>query len=134
MLAERDQTPLGMLLLMKYRNRISCDYGASDPQHKQLRVNHFLTWEAIQRGVREGYRDFDFGRTSVQNTGIMEYKNKWGASLSSIPYFFYPPLPSGSNATENHVSLKKSLVAALCRYAPDCVQEPIGKFCYLHLG
>jgi lipid II:glycine glycyltransferase (peptidoglycan interpeptide bridge formation enzyme) len=61
-------------------------FGASDERFQHLRGNNLVLWEAIRRLARQGIRELNFGRTSLDNEGLRRFKLGWGAEESRINY------------------------------------------------
>ncbi len=64
-------------------------YGASDKRYQHLRANNLVMWEAIREYCNKGYKTFCFGRTEIENKGLRQFKNGWGASERIIRYYRY---------------------------------------------
>jgi serine/alanine adding enzyme len=91
MLAASDLTVIAGALFLMFNDCIYYKYNASDPDYLTKKTpNHLLTWQAIEQGCLEGYRFFDFGRTSIHNEGLLRYKEMWGADSMDLTYFFFP--------------------------------------------
>lgn len=131
--AEKDHTTVGTLLLFKFKDRVSVDYGAFGAAFADMRPNHFLFWEAIQMACREGYKIFDFGRTHSEHHSLMEFKARWGTRTMDLPQFFYPKRLKDLTSQEAG-SVKYRLLHAVCQHAPGVAQKAIGEFCYRHMG
>jgi lipid II:glycine glycyltransferase (peptidoglycan interpeptide bridge formation enzyme) len=133
LLARKEDSCIGGLLAFKYKDRVSAEWAASDERYKNFSPNHILFWEAIKQACFEGYKVFDFGRTSKSNKGLMDFKNRWGTEVSDMYQLFFPMEVSRRLGGEEG-SWIKSLVSAACRNAPHCLQPAIGGFIYRHLG
>lgn len=64
-------------------------YGASHRKYLALRPNNLVMWEAIKWYGRQGYRQFDLGRSEHDNQGLNQFKNGWGAAATQIAYYHY---------------------------------------------
>jgi len=105
----------------RFRDTVYYKYNASDPDClKTFTPNHLLTWHGIETACREGYRYFDFGRTSVHNTGLVRYKEMWGAKTVDLPYYYYPKV-HGINANSENVPY--GWAKSLWKRMPDRVAE-----------
>jgi len=49
-----------------------------------------LFWKAIQEGKADGAREFDLGRSDVDNLGLNTFKERWGAARSQLTYWRHP--------------------------------------------
>jgi hypothetical protein len=70
-------------------------FGASDPAHLEHRPNHILLWTAIQDAVAARCR-FDMGRAAPEQTGLVEFKLRWGGQALPLAYDYWPT-PAGLN-------------------------------------
>lgn len=129
----KDSRRLAGLLLLKYKKRVSAEWSASDETFKQISPNQFLFWEAIKAARDKGFTFFDFGRTAQSNKGLIDFKNRWGATVSNM-YEIYFPQRYRKKANTDESSPIKRAISKICRVAPDFLQEPIGGFIYKHLG
>ncbi|MBU1713484.1 MAG: GNAT family N-acetyltransferase [Proteobacteria bacterium] len=121
------------LMIFRFRNRCSCEYLASEESFKNLNINHFVFWEAIKLACSEGYKIFDFGRTGINNEGLMTFKSHWGTSVMDLPQFYYPGnICSDLNCPEETFSYK--LIRQISKNVPDPVFQYMGNFLYKHLG
>jgi hypothetical protein len=94
--------------------------------------NHLLTWVCIQRACKAGYRYFDFGRTSPDNTGLMRYKEMCGAQPIDLPYYYYPQVMGATSKEGNGLSYK--VMTSVWRSLPDSVVEFIEPKIYKHMA
>lgn len=133
LLALKDERKIAGLLQFKFRDRVSVEFAVSDERYRNLSPNHFLFWEAIKLAHEEGYKIFDFGRTSPSNKNLMDFKRRWGTKVIDLPLFLYPP-EAADETVNREGTWKYRLVSKMCRSSPDSFQEAIGNFCYRHLG
>ena len=61
-----------------FRGRIEVPWASSIKDYKVLCPNHMLYWQAIQFAIENGFREFDFGR-STPGEGTYNFKKQWGA-------------------------------------------------------
>ncbi len=121
------------LIMFKFRNRCSWDYLASDASFQHLHTNYFILWEAIKLACSEGYKIFDFGRTGINNEGLMSFKSRWGTKVIDLPQFYYPEkICSSLNCPEESMSYK--IIRQISKNVPDPVFQYMGNFLYKHLG
>jgi len=133
LLALKEGAALAGIMLFKFKDRVSAEFAASDESFKDLSPNHFLFWEAIQMAHREGYRLFDFGRTSPDNHHLMDFKRRWGAEVIDLPEF-RSHVQLSDAAEHRGQGWKERLVETIVRRAPICAQELIGSSIYQHMG
>lgn len=132
LLAKRDKSYIAGIILLKFKDRVHFEFSASDDAHFNIGANQFLLWKAIEQAIEEGYKLFDFGRTSPSNEGLMTFKKRWGTDEREIPHFYFPPRKT--QTPQNEGSLGYRIMHKLCEITPRNLQQVIGDFCYRHLG
>ncbi|MCP4990674.1 MAG: GNAT family N-acetyltransferase [Colwellia sp.] len=132
-LAEHKRKTIAGIMLFKYKNRISAEYLVLDNKFLSLSPGHFLFWETIKSACEEGFKIFDFGRTSSANVSLMDFKKRWGTEVEDLPQFFYPK-ETVVDSIRVEQQWKYRMMKGICRHSPLCIQGVIGKFCYCHLG
>lgn len=111
---------IASILLLKYRDTVIYEYGASCPKMLGLKPNHFLLWEAIKRAKDGGHRIFDFGRTSNDNTGLTRFKERWGTERQRLAYYLVPHTSGATDIRDRKIpkiimnNTVKHLPAPLC--------------------
>ena len=65
-------------------------FGASDDRFEHTRANQLLMWTAIVMACARGCALFDFGRTSLGNAGLAEYKSRWGGVEAPLYHARFP--------------------------------------------
>lgn len=116
------------LLLLKYKDTVTYEYGASNPAMLSLRPSHYLLWESIRRSHQQGYKKFDFGRTSDDNRGLSEFKARWGTTREVLPYYYIPGAFGIASARNKGVS--KKLMYYSMRSLPHPLCNSLGGLLY----
>lgn len=132
-LAEKGSAVIGGLLVFRFKDRVSIEFAASDERFMDMSPNHFLFWETIKSAYESGYQIVDFGRTSPNNEGLMDFKRRWGTSMIDLPQFFCPNGVEEKFAAHEK-SWKYKLVNSICKSGPVFMQPGIDNFLYRHLG
>ena len=106
-------------------------YGASDKSHQHLRANNLVMWEAIKHYSAIGCKSFCFGRTELDNDGLMQFKRGWGGEERALSYYKYDmrreayvSCPSLLNGFHNRVF--SNLPVSFLKFS--------GSLLYRHLG
>jgi len=133
LLAFKGNEPVAGSILLKFKDRVSVEWMVSDSKYRDLSPNHYLFWQAMKSAWDEGFKIFDFGRTSRHNHPLMDFKARWGTKIVDLPNYYYP-ITLSEKLTEPESSQSYRLISTVCRKAPLCVTIPIGRFCYRHLG
>jgi len=85
-LAYHGKEPVAGAVFLHFARQSIYKYGASDETNQQLRANNLVMWRAIQRYAGEGFEILDFGRTSLGNAGLRQFKRSWGTAERMLSY------------------------------------------------
>ena len=131
-LASREGTPVAGILLLKFKDRVSAEYLVSDERFRDLSPNQLLVWNAIRRAHDQGYRVFDFGRTDATNTTLMDFKRRWGTTVSDLPIYCYPP--SHLAEMESPGARLRAALHWTVQHLPEEGDRWLGDLIYQHMG
>jgi FemAB-related protein (PEP-CTERM system-associated) len=70
--------PVAAGFLLGYKGNLEIPWASSIRDVSHLSMNMLLYWEVLRFAVQEGYRRFDFGRSS-KGSGTYRFKQQWGA-------------------------------------------------------
>jgi FemAB-related protein (PEP-CTERM system-associated) len=98
LLVRKDRTTIGGLIAVAFKDRLSVPWASCLKEHFALCPNMLLYWEAMRAACAEGFRWFDFGRSS-RDSGTYRFKSQWGAQEE--PLFWYT-IPVASSAVRPH--------------------------------
>jgi hypothetical protein len=73
-------------VFLHFGKHVIYKFGASDPNLRHLNCNHLLVWEAIRRYREDAFHSLDFGRTSLLNHGLRQFKLGFGPQESQLAY------------------------------------------------
>jgi hypothetical protein len=79
LLAHAGQRCVGGLLFFCWSRNLISKFAACLPEAVPLRAYVALYWRAIQLGLELGYRRLNWGTSSRNQTGLIEFKERWGA-------------------------------------------------------
>jgi len=133
----------GIVALASYNNKIIAGaiffhfkkqaifkFGGSDSNHHDLRPNNLVMWEAIKWYCRNEYNTFNFGRTELENKGLMQFKRGWGTTGKKINYYKYDLIK------DCYVN-NKSNIRSYCSFFkifPEPIFRITGNIFYRHIG
>ena len=118
-------------IYFKFGNEIIYKYGASDKKFQHLRANNLLMWEAIKWSADQGFAKLCFGRTELENKGLMQFKAGWGARAYKIYYYKYDLRQNVFIADTSDINpLFKKIFSKL----PIPVLGMLGRILYRHMG
>jgi FemAB-related protein (PEP-CTERM system-associated) len=99
-LVTRERETVGGLIALKSHETIVVPWASCATEHRALCPNMLLYWETIRLACAEGFRQFDFGR-STRDSGTYKFKRQWGAE--ERPLFWYTiPLRKRTRVAAGH--------------------------------
>ena len=94
-LVRKGSLTIGALIALAFKDRLVVPWAICLKEHFSLCPNMLLYWETLRSACVEGFRRFDFGR-STRDSGPYRFKLQWGAQEE--PLFWYrmslKPTPS----------------------------------------
>ena len=129
--AEKDGKPIAAIVVFYDKQRAVYMYGASLPEYLDVRPNHLLLWEAIKHAHSLGKPEFDFGRVSPDNTGLADFKLRWGTEAVPLHYYYWPS--SDAIGTIDRTSLSFKIATSVFSKLPIWLTGRLS-FLYKHLA
>lgn len=86
MLAHRENELLSGAIFLHWGQVLMAKYAASYEEALHFRPNNLLFWTGIGWGCTNGYQTFCFGRSERENTGLRDFKSRWGATELPLTY------------------------------------------------
>jgi CelD/BcsL family acetyltransferase involved in cellulose biosynthesis len=127
--ASREGQPLAAILTLRHRNVLVYKYGASDERFHCFGAMPLLLWKAILDAKDRGLSLFDLGRTDADNSSLATFKERLGATPSTLTYVRWAESPRTSREGP-HVPGAARVFARL----PDELLVAAGKLFYRHMG
>jgi CelD/BcsL family acetyltransferase involved in cellulose biosynthesis len=103
-------------------------YGCSDAAVHNMGGMQAVMWKAIQYAKERGAVNFDFGRSDLNNEGLISYKNQWGTVQSTITYYRNVATSQRESSTDN------GLTGKVLSSLPDPCLAAVGRLLYKHMG
>jgi lipid II:glycine glycyltransferase (peptidoglycan interpeptide bridge formation enzyme) len=128
--ASKGGRPIASILTLKHKQSLVYKYGCSDARFHSLGGMPLLFWKAIQEAKNSGLLEFDLGRSDCDNSGLITFKDRWGAARSTLYYYRYPLRLSGNGAAD----WKMHIVRHTCARLPDSLLTAAGRLLYRHIG
>ena len=116
-------------IVLKFKDSIYYEYGASDPAFKNLGSNQYLLWEIMKFGHENGAQVFELGRTHSENDSLVEFKDRWGSVKSDLTYCYYP---KGTGIKKTNDALK-AFGMTLNKRLPESILRFEGEFLFRFL-
>ncbi len=70
--------PVAAAFLVGYKQIIEIPWASSIREFNRLGINMKLYWEVLKHSIRQGYKIFDFGRSTMDGP-TYKFKKQWGA-------------------------------------------------------
>lgn len=115
-----------------FNNNVIYGYGAANPEFLKFHPYNSFIWQSIEDSCRDGYSTFDFGRTSYDNTGLMNFKKKWGTSEKKLYYAYYPN--KAESFTGNRENKKYEIGSRIIKRIPIQMYKTFSDITFQHFG
>lgn len=89
-LTRKDGIAIAAILTLRHRSSVVYKYGCSDAKFHHLGPMPFLFWRLIADSKTSGINDIDFGRSDLDNDGLITFKDRFGATRKQLTYVQYP--------------------------------------------
>jgi FemAB-related protein (PEP-CTERM system-associated) len=117
--------PIAGLISFIYRDTLMPYFAGCDERFEKVHPNNFLYLTAMERGVRIGCREFDFGRSRIDNAGPYNFKRYQGFEPTPLQYQYY--VPRGGRMPDLHPGNRKlDMARRLWPRLPLSVTRPLG--------
>ena len=128
--ASKDGRPVASALTLRYKQVLVYKYGCSNARYNHLGGMQLLFWRSIEEAKRDGFSEFDLGRSDWDNPGLATFKDRWGGVRSVLTYWRYPAPAVGNLRPRWTVRLAKDALA----HMPAGLLSVAGKLLYRHVG
>jgi FemAB-related protein (PEP-CTERM system-associated) len=117
--------PIAGLLSFVYRGTLLPYFAGCDERFEKLHPNNLMYLAAMEKGVELGCREFDFGRSRVENVGSYNFKKFQGFEPTPLHYQYYVP-QGGRNPDLHPGNPKLALARRVWPRLPLAVTRPLG--------
>jgi Acetyltransferase (GNAT) domain len=129
-MVRKDGVPVAAILTLRHRGTVVYKYGSSDERFHRLGGMPYLFWRLIEESKLEGIEQIDFGRTELENAGLIEFKDRIGTTRTKISYLRYPRSERTSGVQLSRLGSQRKLLSLL----PDVVSSNVGRLVYRHIA
>lgn len=84
------KVPVAAAFLIGHRERLEIPWASSLREYNRLGVNMLLYAEVLKYAIRQRYRVFDFGRSTI-DAGTYKFKKQWGAEPLPLHWEYWLP-------------------------------------------
>ncbi len=126
----KDEQPIASIVTLAHKSTVVYKYGGSDERFHNQGGMPYLFWRAIEEAKSKGAKSFDFGRSALDNPGLIAFKDNWGATRTKLTYYRYPAETSepGDHGTATRAAKK------VFSFLPDRCLSAAGRLMYRHIG
>jgi len=128
--ASKGTIAVGAIFTLRHKGTVVYKYGCSDEHYHNLGAMPFLFWKMINESKSEGAEQIDFGRTDLDNNGLIGFKDRLGTTRRQITYFRYPQNSKERGAVATYLPSMRHLFSKL----PDSLSSLAGGMLYRHIG
>jgi Acetyltransferase (GNAT) domain len=128
--ASKDGRAIASILTLRHKQTMVYKYGCSDHRFSHLGGTQLLFWKAIEEAKNDGLAEFDMGRSDCDNPGLARFKERWGATRSTLTYWRYPAPASQVSRHTGQTKIAKHVFA----HMPDSLLAAAGRLLYKHIG
>jgi hypothetical protein len=128
-LARKNGLPIAALLTLQHRSSVVYKYGCSDERFHHLAGMPFLFWRLIEESKAAAAAEIDFGRSDMDNKGLVMFKDRFGTTKKLLTYYRYPQTEE-KNATTWVLQPFRQILSIL----PDAVLPTASGILYKHMG
>jgi hypothetical protein len=118
---------ISSVINLKYKDRYTYEYGATNKNFISLHPSHLLINYSIKNAIDLGFKIFDFGRTDSSNKGLENFKQRWGGKKECFNYYYFY---SDSFLLEDRESLIRSLAPKIITHLPFRIYNSLGQYIY----
>jgi hypothetical protein len=129
--ASLDARPIASVLTLSHGRTLVYKYGCSDAAFHHLGSMPFLLWKVIDEAKALGMNELDLGRSDWDNTGLITFKDRWGAVRSNLTYLRGD---IARHKTGGHADYGATLARRAFARMPDRFLTTAGRLLYRHIG
>jgi len=128
--ARKNGVPIAAMLTLQHQSCVVYKYGCSDERFHNLGGMPFLFWRLVEESKAQGADKIDFGRTDLNNEGLIIFKDRFGTSKKLITYYRHS-LSSGPGV---RALMNSWMVQSILSSLPHAVTSTAGRLLYRHMG
>lgn len=129
-IASTQGRPVAGILTLSHNKQVVYKYGASDPAYTQLGGTAMLFWDTIIQAKHDGAESLDLGRSDLDHSGLIRFKERWGAAPSLLTSWGAPQSIVLQHGDGQAMQWAKEILGRL----PAGVQAVAGRLLYRHVG
>jgi CelD/BcsL family acetyltransferase involved in cellulose biosynthesis len=128
--ASKHGQPVASIITIRHKEVLVYKYGCSDSRLNNLGGNSLLFWKAIQDAKQSGILKYDLGRSESNNSGLVTFKENWGAVSVPLDYYRLPARQPFHLDSAWPTRFAKGVFSMM----PDALLAATGRLLYRHIG
>ena len=128
--ARNEGVPIAAMLTLWHRSTVVFKYGCSDEKFHNLGGMPLLFWKLVEESKASGAEKIDFGRTDLDNAGLLAFKDRLGTTRRQLTYYRYTKTAKQTVAAFSGSRAVRHVFSIL----PQAVSSAAGRLLYKHLG
>jgi hypothetical protein len=128
--ASKHGQPVASIITIRHKEVLVYKYGCSDSRFNNLGGNSLLFWRAIQDAKQNGILKYDLGRSESNNSGLVTFKENWGAVSVPLDYYRLPARQPFHLDSAWPTRFAKGVFSIM----PDALLTATGRLLYRHIG
>jgi hypothetical protein len=129
-LARKNGVSIAAMLTLRHRSCMVYKYGCSDDKFHNFGGMSFLFWKLIEESKASDVNEIDFGRSDLDNDGLIMFKDRFGTTRKSLTYIQYPQAEKGEGMSRWDKPALRRVLSIL----PDAVLPMASGLLYKHIG
>jgi CelD/BcsL family acetyltransferase involved in cellulose biosynthesis len=129
-LARKDGVSIAAMLTLRRRSCMVYKYGCSDDKFHNLGGVPFLFWKLIEESKASDINEIDFGRSDLDNDGLIIFKDRFGTTRKRLTYVQYPQAEKGEGMRRWDMPALRRVLSIL----PEAVVPMASGLLYKHIG
>jgi len=125
LLVRKSGVTVGGLVALAFKDRLIVPWATCSKDYFALCPNMLLYWEALRAACLEGFRRFDFGRSS-RNSGTYHFKCQWGAQEEPLFWYTIPLAATSGVRPQDGASCARTLLVKSWQHLPLYVTRHLG--------
>ncbi len=127
--ASKGDLPIASIVTLAHKKSMVYKYGCSDVRFHSSGAMTLLLWNTIQEAKDKGMEELELGRSNSDNSGLISFKEHWGAVGKPLNYWTYPLRHGAALAV-----WEKAVLHHLIPFTPSFVLKMAGNLLYRHIG
>lgn len=129
-IALKDGLPIAAILTLRFKETAVYKYGCTDNRYHNFGAMPFLLWKAMEQACHSGAQEFDLGRSEIHNSGLIRFKEKFGAARTEFTHKIFP----GKHPIASEQDWRMAWAKKVFKLLPERVLIYAGARIYPHIG